>query len=271
MVIICIYFGQIMNIGYKNHQKGYTFKTNDYWRYQVLLIQSGSLLLKTDKIISKVNPGQLILFPLHSQFELECVDQYSGLFFAHEKLNLKTKNAITFTGDQIIHLIYNLIEIELQQTTSHQELISHYVKSILIKINNPIVKKKNTSPGNYHKNIAQMIKLKLEANIHSNESTEELLKHIHLSYRQLSRYFQKYFNSSIKKYHIQLRIKKVQELLLHENLSVTTIAYELGFSSSQHLSNQFKKITGATPSEWLQFTNQNNNQKFSMNRQEKQD
>jgi AraC-like DNA-binding protein len=44
------------------------------------------------------------------------------------------------------------------------------------------------------------------------------------------------------------KIEKVKELLLYDELNLTQISYKLGYSSVAHLSNQFKKVTGLSPS-----------------------
>jgi AraC-like DNA-binding protein len=52
---------------------------------------------------------------------------------------------------------------------------------------------------------------------------------------------------SIEKYIIAQRIERVKELLVYSDLGLNDISYKLIFSSVAHLSNQFKKITGLTP------------------------
>jgi AraC-like DNA-binding protein len=53
--------------------------------------------------------------------------------------------------------------------------------------------------------------------------------------------------TTIEKYFIAQRIEKVKELLVYDELSLSQIADKLGYSSVAYLSNQFKKITGFTP------------------------
>lgn len=52
---------------------------------------------------------------------------------------------------------------------------------------------------------------------------------------------------TIEKYFIQLKIEKIKELLVYDELSQAEIAYRLDYSSPAHLSNQFKQVTGMTP------------------------
>ncbi len=54
--------------------------------------------------------------------------------------------------------------------------------------------------------------------------------------------------TTIEKYLIAQRIEKAKELLVYDQLTLSQIADQLGYSSVAYLSNQFKKITGLTPS-----------------------
>jgi len=60
---------------------------------------------------------------------------------------------------------------------------------------------------------------------------------------------------TLQQYIIMHRIEKVKELLLYDDLNLTEISYRLQYSSVAHLSNQFKKITGLTPSFYKQMKN----------------
>ena len=66
-------------------------------------------------------------------------------------------------------------------------------------------------------------------------------------YTYLSDLFSSVEGSTIENFFIRQRIEKVKELLVYDQLSLSEIAYELGYSSVHHLSAQFKKITGLTP------------------------
>lgn len=72
--------------------------------------------------------------------------------------------------------------------------------------------------------------------------------HIHYEYSYLSDLFSSIEGITIEQFFILQRIEKVKELIVYEELSLTEIAYRTGFSSVHHLSSQFKKVTGLTPS-----------------------
>ncbi len=67
-------------------------------------------------------------------------------------------------------------------------------------------------------------------------------------YTYLANIFSEVKGTTIQQFIIIHKIEKVKELLLYDELNLTEIAYKLHYSSVAHLSNQFKKITGLTPS-----------------------
>lgn len=69
-------------------------------------------------------------------------------------------------------------------------------------------------------------------------------------YHYLSKLFSSIEGITIEKFIILQKIEKVKELLFYDELSLSEIAYKLGYSSVQHLSNQFKKAIGMSPSQY---------------------
>lgn len=67
-------------------------------------------------------------------------------------------------------------------------------------------------------------------------------------YNYLSNLYSSIEGTTIEQYVIHQKIEKVKELLVYNELSLSEIADQLGYSSVQHLSSQFKKVTGLTPS-----------------------
>jgi AraC-like DNA-binding protein len=70
---------------------------------------------------------------------------------------------------------------------------------------------------------------------------------LHHDYTYLANLFAEATGITIEQYIISHKIEKVKELLLYDELSLTEISYLLDYSSVAHLSNQFKKVTGLTP------------------------
>jgi len=86
--------------------------------------------------------------------------------------------------------------------------------------------------------------------------SEEPLRHtfsVYLStrldydYVYLSNLFSEHFGVTIEKFYIHHKIERAKELLRYDELTLTEIAFKLDYCSVAHLSNQFKKITGLSP------------------------
>lgn len=76
---------------------------------------------------------------------------------------------------------------------------------------------------------------------------------LHHEYTYLSDLFSTVEGLTIEAYFIRLRIEKAKEWLVYDELTLSEIAWRLGYSSVQHLSNQFKKVTGLTPTHFKQI------------------
>lgn len=74
-----------------------------------------------------------------------------------------------------------------------------------------------------------------------------LSQELHQDYNTLSNLFSEVENTTIEKYFIHQKIEKVKELIMYDELSLSEIAYSLNYSTVSHLSNQFKKVTGFSP------------------------
>lgn len=71
---------------------------------------------------------------------------------------------------------------------------------------------------------------------------------VNQEYNYLSNLFSEIEGTTIEKYFIAQKIERIKELLVYDELSISEIAYKMGYSSVAYLSNQFKKHTGLTPS-----------------------
>lgn len=83
--------------------------------------------------------------------------------------------------------------------------------------------------------------------------SDYLVENLNQDYSTLSNLFSEIENTTIEKYFISQKIEKVKELLIYNELSLSEIADMLNYSNVAHLSNQFKKITGFTPTYFKQL------------------
>ncbi|MFT4595312.1 MAG: AraC family transcriptional regulator [Bacteroidia bacterium] len=103
----------------------------------------------------------------------------------------------------------------------------------------------------------EMIKAaSIELFYHGNNANSLIRNSDHLSertgmpYHQLSRIFSDQTGTTLEKYIILLKIERVKELLSYKNLTLSEISYQMGYSSVQYLSNQFKQVTSVTPKQF---------------------
>jgi AraC-like DNA-binding protein len=89
---------------------------------------------------------------------------------------------------------------------------------------------------------------------------------LNLSYSYLSRIFTEETGNAIENYMIIQRIERAKQLIAPHRMTFTEIAWELNFSSVAHLSNQFRKVTGLTPTQFQKLTNKPKNKKMRQER-----
>jgi AraC-like DNA-binding protein len=113
------------------------------------------------------------------------------------------------------------------------ELIDTKMGGTVEKIKQLVIKKARNEVADKEK------KIKLSAYLSQN---------LHYEYTYLSSLFSSVEGYTIENYFIQQRIEKVKELLAYDELTLSTIAFEMEYSSTAHLSTQFKQVTGLTTS-----------------------
>lgn len=78
--------------------------------------------------------------------------------------------------------------------------------------------------------------------------SDYLSSQLNHDYNYMTNLFSEVEGTTIEKYFIAQKIEKVKELLVYDELTLSEIAWQLNYSSVAHLSSQFKKVTGLTPS-----------------------
>ena len=142
------------------------------------------------------------------------------------------------------HFSVILGEVDLNEpiTDSQKVEIERYLKKFGFELIND--KKSRTI------NKIKTLIIDLVQNKHNDLKTNlsaYLTDQIRQDYNTLSNLFSEVENITIEKYFINQKIEKVKELIIYDELSLSEIAYSLNYSSVSHLSHQFKKITGFSP------------------------
>lgn len=112
------------------------------------------------------------------------------------------------------------------------EMIDSHSGSLIERIKQLVIKRARNEVGDADR------KLKL---------SQYITDKVHHEYTYLSSLFSAVEGRTIENYFIEQRIEKAKELLVYDQLTLSEIAFALEYSSAAHLSSQFKKITGLTP------------------------
>ena len=173
-----------------------------------------------------------------------------------EKTTLHIKNmvcprCIKVVKDEFEELGLSVERIELGEVTLSSTISTEEIEKIKTVLNRDGFELIDDKKGR----IIERIKTLLIERIHFSENGFESLntsvvlsKELGHDYSYLSHLFSSVEGITIEKYMINQKIEKVKELLVYDEFSLSEIAFMLGYSSVQHLSNQFKKVTGLTPS-----------------------
>ncbi|MBF2709128.1 helix-turn-helix domain-containing protein [Flavobacterium soyangense] len=129
------------------------------------------------------------------------------------------------SNDQKSRLLYHLDKIGF-------EMIDNQTSGLIEKIKQLVIKRARNEMD------SETNKIKLSIYISDI---------VHHEYTYLSSLFSSVEGRTIENYFIEQRIEKAKELLIYDQLTLSQIAFELEYSSVAHLSTQFKKITGLTP------------------------
>jgi AraC-like DNA-binding protein len=178
-------------------------------------------------------------FVLQNMTSKSCIKLIELFFAAKEDIIVKK----VFLGEAT--LMYNPAIVSQQE-------ISHYFSQLGFHvINDPeveIVEKTKVAAIEliyYANNANSLIR-----------NSDYISERVQLPYERISKLFSRITNSTLEKYIILLKIEKAKELLFKNEYSLSEIAYILGYSSVHYLSNQFKKVTGYTVSQYKSLPGQ---------------
>lgn len=165
--------------------------------------------------------------------------------------NMVCHRCIKVVKDELTKLGYEVSNITLGEAiikSSEKSPNIIEIKKVLVDNGFDLVDDKNSK-------LIEKIKVLIINKIHhQNDKLEKfsfpkyLSNELGVNYSQLSSVFSSSEGITIEKFIIKQKIEKVKELLTYNELTLSEISFMLGYSSVQHLSNQFRQITGLNPS-----------------------
>jgi AraC-like DNA-binding protein len=240
-----------MNIycGLKQQPPGYQFHTERYDQFQVIYVQGGVLVMTVQNVVTALHAGDGSLLPWGSAFRLRCAEGgYHGVFVTLSDCTdaAHRGTARALVGTPALRALAGLIEDEARRPGDRADGVLPHLGLALAELGLRLAREESasTSADAWVRSACQSI----ERAIYTNQSVAASLAGIPLSYRQLSRHFQAALGMTPKHYHLQCRFAEAERLLAGTAFTITAIAHELGFASSQHFSSQFAQRTGMSPS-----------------------
>ncbi len=174
--------------------------------------------------------------------------------------NMVCPRCIKVVKDEFKNLGIEIKEIELGRV----EMVNELSEEQITKVREVLEENGFELIGDKKGQLIDAIKsLIIEKIHHSDDITDKMLasdviaSQLGHDYSYLSHLFSSVEGTTIEKYIINQKIEKVKELLVYDELTLNEISYQLGYSSVQHLSNQFKKVTGLTPSYFKKMKHHN--------------
>ncbi|GJM32860.1 MAG: hypothetical protein DHS20C18_18610 [Saprospiraceae bacterium] len=164
--------------------------------------------------------------------------------------NMVCPRCITSVDQILKELGVSVLNLQLGKVSIEKELSSkqkEWLKERLSEIGFELLDDKQTRLINEIKSIIiHQVHYQKEATL-VNFSTI-LKEKLHYDYAYLSRLFSAVEGQTIERFVMVQKVERIKELLTYDELSLSEIAFQMNYSSSAHLSAQFKKITGMTPS-----------------------
>jgi AraC-like DNA-binding protein len=225
-------------------------------------------------------PGNLFLLTPQDVYSFEIAEKTQFFIIRFSRSFIRTEKAKNYDDGDWLHRMQYILE-----NASHRPgciLKNQADKPVVRELIESIIREQTNRQLFYNKIIAQIVntvitivarnislrlpeKIKASAEapvlkilhyIHQNIYESEKLKapqmsrELGISLSYLGRYFKKHAGETMQEYITNYKLRLIETRLLHSDLRINEIAYELGFTDESHLSKIFKKHRGANPSEF---------------------
>lgn len=156
------------------------------------------------------------------------------------------RDAFEANDIKVKHLILGEATLEFDRTRTDLDAIAHILKQsgfeLILSREKKIVNKIKTTVVELIHQLNNMDSIV--------RKSDYLVEMLGLSYQQLSKIFSKHENITLERYIILNKMERIKELILLDEYTLSEIAYMMDYSSVQYLSNQFKKETGYSVSDY---------------------
>lgn len=148
-----------------------------------------------------------------------------GLRYTYVKIG-EVETIENIQEDQMKQLVAALEEVGLFLLENKQNILVEKIKSLIIEL-------------------VQYTEEQIKVNL-----SDFLSEKLNYDYTYLANLFSETNGITIEKFYLLHKIERIKELIVYDEFNLTNIAYKMRYSSVAHLSNQFKKFTGLTPTQY---------------------
>lgn len=165
-----------------------------------------------------------------------------------DRCKMVVKSELEQLGLQLLSVDLGKVEIKNAIDENKKDEIS----KVLIALGFELIDDKKSRIIEKIKTLLRDLTQNKNADLNQNLSAY-IANNLNHDYSKLSNLFSEVEGISIEKYYIHLKIEKAKEFIMYDELNLSEIADLLNYSSVAHLSNQFKKVTGFTPTHFKQI------------------
>jgi AraC-like DNA-binding protein len=239
--------------GLKTKNPGYSFQTGSYEQYQTICVTSGHLIADVREGDVHAGPGAVLHLPAGSSFSLRCTAaSYTGVFAVVEG-DLEKRfygRAKVLVAPPAMQQVVTLMRHEATEVELGAEAVIRHLGRALAELTVRLARQEGVDePNRSNRDYwAERVRERIDLHLYSGRAVGEMLEGLELGPRQLARHFRAATGLTPKQYHLHRRLEQAVRLLGGSDLSVTSVALELGFPSPQHFATQFRRVYGVSPS-----------------------
>jgi AraC-like DNA-binding protein len=223
-----------------------------FWIY----LTSGTMKAKIAGTVHHLHPHQCLILPRGCSAELSTPSKqgYNGVSFTilpPEESHWPIKEASVLRASTNLQNLAEILEKSLEAPTARpMEFCRLIARALLLESKTCLMQNRTQQLPSLEESTLSKIEEDLRRSVYSTETISEILAKRGTTIRQAQRLFQKHHGVSAKTWQLEQKIKASKDWLSRKEISITTIARELGFTRSQHFASAFRKHEGRSPTEW---------------------
>ncbi|MCC7518765.1 MAG: AraC family transcriptional regulator [Verrucomicrobiae bacterium] len=235
----------ILHAGLKQQPSGYRFATYDYDQLQVIVVQNGELAVELEgDPIRRARRGMVLLLRPGSRFRLACPRRgYDGVFAVARAAEERPGPSRLLPAGRSLAVVAGEMRHAIESGAAAHPGLLHAFAALILRLAEAAGDASLPASEPWADRVGRL----LNFHLYSSTPVAEILRGLPLGARQIHRHYKAATGKGVKRDLLERKIAEAKRLLANPTISVTAVAMELGFPSSQHFATCFRAITGTTP------------------------